>query len=393
MSRRQKEPAAFLLGKNSDCAAILTKGEKMKTYDVNVEEFIPLISPAALKEELPITEKSAHTVISSRQTIENIIKKKDRRLLVIAGPCSIHDEKAALEYAERLNRLKDQVENTLFLVMRVYFEKPRTNVGWKGLINDPELDGSCDMTQGLRKARKMLINITEMGLPTATEMLDPITPQYIAGLISWSAIGARTTESQTHREMASGLSMPVGFKNCTDGGLNTALNAMIAAGSPQSFLGIDPNGQTSIVKTTGNPFTHIVLRGGRRPNYDSVSIREASRLLNEKGLAKAIIIDCSHANSHKEYKEQNVVWQDVITQRGNGNDDIIGLMLESHLKEGHQAFKIGRNSLEFGVSITDACISWETTEKLILQAHDQLVKCHSSGPEPFMSAFVDSRQS
>lgn len=393
MSRRQKEPAAFLLGKNSDCAAILTKGEKMKTYDVNVEEFVPLISPAALKEELPITEKSAHTVISSRQTIENIIKKKDRRLLVIAGPCSIHDEKAALEYAERLNRLKDQVENTLFLVMRVYFEKPRTNVGWKGLINDPELDGSCDMTQGLRKARKMLINITEMGLPTATEMLDPITPQYIAGLISWSAIGARTTESQTHREMASGLSMPVGFKNCTDGGLNTALNAMIAAGSPQSFLGIDPNGQTSIVKTTGNPFTHIVLRGGRRPNYDSVSIREASRLLNEKGLAKAIIIDCSHANSHKEYKEQNIVWQDVITQRGNGNDDIIGLMLESHLKEGHQAFKIGRNSLEFGVSITDACISWETTEKLILQAHDQLAKCHSSGPEPFMSAFVDSRQS
>lgn len=365
----------------------------MKTYDVNVEEFVPLISPAALKEELPITEKSAHTVISSRQTIENIIKKKDRRLLVIAGPCSIHDEKAALEYAERLNRLKDQVENTLFLVMRVYFEKPRTNVGWKGLINDPELDGSCDMTQGLRKARKMLINITEMGLPTATEMLDPITPQYIAGLISWSAIGARTTESQTHREMASGLSMPVGFKNCTDGGLNTALNAMIAAGSPQSFLGIDPNGQTSIVKTTGNPFTHIVLRGGRRPNYDSVSIREASRLLNEKGLAKAIIIDCSHANSHKEYKEQNIVWQDVITQRGNGNDDIIGLMLESHLKEGHQAFKIGRNSLEFGVSITDACISWETTEKLILQAHDQLAKCHSSGPEPFMSAFVDSRQS
>ncbi|MGI9569601.1 MAG: 3-deoxy-7-phosphoheptulonate synthase, partial [Desulfobulbia bacterium] len=194
----------------------------MKTYDVNVDEFVPLISPAALKEELPITEKAAHTVISGRQTIEDIIRKKDRRLLVIAGPCSIHDEKAALEYAERLNRLKDQVDNTLFLVMRVYFEKPRTNLGWKGLINDPGLDGSCDMMQGLRKARKMLINITEMGLPTATEMLDPITPQYIAGLISWSAIGARTTESQTHREMASGLSMPVGFKNCTDGGLDTA---------------------------------------------------------------------------------------------------------------------------------------------------------------------------
>ena len=350
----------------------------MKTYDVNVKEFVPLISPAALKKELPITEKAARTVISGRETIQDIIMKKDRRLLVIAGPCSIHDEKAAIEYAEKLNRLKDQVKASFYLVMRVYFEKPRTNVGWKGLINDPGLDGSCNMMEGLRIARKMLINITEMGLPTATEMLDPITPQYIAGLISWSAIGARTTESQTHREMASGLSMPVGFKNCTDGGLNTALNAMIAAGSPQNFLGIDPNGQTSIVKTTGNPFAHIVLRGGQRPNYDSVSVREASRLLDERGLPKSIIVDCSHANSNKKYEEQNIVWQDVINQRINGNDDIIGLMLESHLKEGQQPFNSKLNALEFGVSITDACISWETTEKIILAAHEQMEKNHIS---------------
>ena len=350
----------------------------MKTYDVNVKEFVPLISPAALKKELPITEKAARTVISGRETIQDIIMKKDRRLLVIAGPCSIHDEKAAIEYAEKLNRLKDQVKASFYLVMRVYFEKPRTNVGWKGLINDPGLDGTCNMMEGLRIARKMLINITEMGLPTATEMLDPITPQYIAGLISWSAIGARTTESQTHREMASGLSMPVGFKNCTDGGLSTAMNAMIAAGSPQNFLGIDPNGQTSIVKTTGNPFGHIVLRGGRRPNYDSVSVREASRLLDERGLPRSIIVDCSHANSNKKYKEQNIVWQDVINQRINGNDDIIGLMLESHLNEGQQPFNTKLNALEFGVSITDACISWEATENMILAAHEQINKHHMS---------------
>lgn len=364
----------------------------MKTYDVNVKEFVPLITPAALKEELPITEKAAKTVISGRETIQNIISKKDPRLLVITGPCSIHDEKAALEYAEKLNRLRDRVAETLFLVMRVYFEKPRTNVGWKGLINDPTLDGTCDMMQGLREARSLLVHITEMGLPTATEMLDPITPQYIAGLVSWAAIGARTTESQTHREMASGLSMPVGFKNCTDGGLVTALNAMIAAGSPQSFLGIDPNGRTSIVKTTGNLFTHIVLRGGRRPNYDSVSIREATRLLREKGLAEAVIVDCSHANSRKKFKEQEVVWQDVINQRVNGNHDIIGMMLESHLNEGRQDFNSDRTALSFGVSVTDACISWETTEQLILQAHDQLKDDGRGFPETLAAASVGTRQ-
>lgn len=368
-----------------------TEEIQMKTYDVNVKEFVPLITPAALKEELPITEKAAKTVISGRRVIQDIISKKDSRLLVITGPCSIHDEQAALDYAEKLNRLRGRVEQTLFLVMRVYFEKPRTNVGWKGLINDPALDGTCDMMQGLRDARRILVRITEMGLPTATEMLDPITPQYIAGLVSWAAIGARTTESQTHREMASGLSMPVGFKNCTDGSLVTALNAMIAAGSPQSFLGIDPNGRTSIVKTTGNPFTHIVLRGGQRPNYDSVSIREATRLLREKGLSEAVIVDCSHANSRKKFKEQKVVWQDVINQRVNGNHSIIGLMLESHLNEGRQDFNSDRTALSFGVSVTDACISWETTEQLILQAHEQLKDDGNGFSETLASASVGIR--
>jgi 3-deoxy-7-phosphoheptulonate synthase len=346
----------------------------MKTYDVHVKEFIPLISPAALKEELPVTEKAAQTVVAGRRVIQDIIHKRDRRLLVMVGPCSIHDEQAALEYAENLNRVREQVQDTLYVVMRVYFEKPRTNVGWKGLINDPGLDGSCDMTQGLRKARALLLQITEMSLPTATEMLDPIVPQYIAGLISWAAIGARTTESQTHREMASGLSMPVGFKNCTDGGLATGLNAVIAAGSPQNFLGIDPQGKTSIVHTTGNPNTHLVLRGGRRPNYDSVSIREAVGLLHDKGLPEAVMVDCSHANSRKRYQEQAVVWQDVINQRINGNDGIIGLMLESSLGEGRQENTGHLETMQYGVSITDACIGWETTEHLILWAHEQLLR-------------------
>jgi 3-deoxy-7-phosphoheptulonate synthase len=344
----------------------------MKTYDVHVEEFIPLISPAALKEELPISEKAAQTVVAGRRVIQDIIHKRDRRLLAMVGPCSIHDEQAALEYAANLNRLRDQVQDTLYVVMRVYFEKPRTNVGWKGLINDPGLDGSCDMSLGLRKARALLLQITEMGLPTATEMLDPIVPQYIAGLISWAAIGARTTESQTHREMASGLSMPVGFKNCTDGDLATGLNAVIAAGSPQNFLGIDPQGKISIVHTTGNPHTHLVLRGGRRPNYDSVSIREAVDLLHDKGLPQAVMVDCSHANSRKRYQEQAVVWQDVINQRNNGNDGIIGLMLESSLGQGRQENTGRLETMQYGVSITDACIGWETTEHLILWAHEQL---------------------
>lgn len=342
------------------------------THDIHVKGFVPLISPNALKDELPLTQKAYQTVVTGREAIQRIISKEDRRLLVVVGPCSIHDEQAALDYAERLSKLREEVNGTLELVMRVYFEKPRTTVGWKGMINDPWLDGSCDIVTGLCKARRLLLQITEMGCPTATEMLDPITPQYIAGLVCWAAIGARTIESQTHREMASGLSMPVGFKNCTDGGLATALHAMIAAGSPQSFVGIDQNGQTSIVNTTGNPYTHLVLRGGRRPNYDSVSIQEALSLLREHKLAEAIMVDCSHANSKKNHRAQAMVWQDVINQRIDGNDALIGLMLESNLFEGNQKNKGDLAAMKYGVSITDACISWETTEHLIRTAHDQL---------------------
>lgn len=350
------------------------------THDIHVKEFIPLVSPNTLKEELPLSSQAHQTVVAGREAIQKILRKQDRRLLVIVGPCSIHDEKAAIEYAERLAALKEKVKNTLSLVMRVYFEKPRTTIGWKGLINDPWLDGSCDIVSGLRIARSLLLRITEMGLATATEMLDPITPQYIAGLVCWAAIGARTIESQTHREMSSGLSMPVGFKNCTDGGLATALNAMIAAGSPQSFLGIDQNGQTCIVTTTGNPDTHLVLRGGKRPNYDSVSIQEALGLLREKRLAETIMVDCSHANSRKKHRAQAMVWQDVINQRIDGNDALIGLMLESNLFEGNQENKGDLAAMKYGVSISDACISWETTEHLIMSAHEQLERHFQQEP-------------
>ena len=343
----------------------------MKTYDVRIKDFTPLISPDTLKHELPISEASAETVLHGRRIIQDIITQKDPRLMVITGPCSIHDEKAALEYAQRLRKLQDQVHDTLYLVMRVYFEKPRTTIGWKGLINDPHLDGSYDVVEGLKKARRLLGQITALGVPTATELLDPFIPQYIAGLVCWAAIGARTTESQTHREMASGLSMPVGFKNGTDGNLSVAMNAMIASGSPQHFLGIDHNGQASLVTTTGNPFAHLVLRGGRRPNYDSFSIREALDMLHEKKLHEAIVVDCSHANSRKRFREQAVVWKDAVQQRISGTDAIIGLMVESNLMEGAQENTGNLGSMAYGVSITDACISWETTAELIHWADDQ----------------------
>jgi 3-deoxy-7-phosphoheptulonate synthase len=344
----------------------------MQTHDVRVREFVPLVSPAVMQGEIPATARSTETVIEGRKAIQGIIELTDPRLLVVVGPCSIHDPHAALEYAERLNGLRVQVQDTMYLVMRVYFEKPRTSVGWKGLINDPHLDGSCDMTEGLRRARSLLLEITGMGLPTATELLDPITPQYIAGLVCWAAIGARTTESQTHREMASGLSMPVGFKNHTDGSLSAAINAMIAAGSPQSFLGIDPSGRSSIVQTKGNPYTHIVLRGGRQPNYDAAGLAAASEMLSDSGLPAAIMVDCSHGNSRKRQHEQAVVWNDVIQQRLAGNASIMGLMLESNLHEGRQDLSGDAGALEYGVSITDACISWEATEELILRTHGQL---------------------
>ncbi len=340
--------------------------------DIRIREFTPLISPVTLKQEFRMTEKAHETVVQSREIISSILEKRDHRMLAIIGPCSIHDEMAALEYAQRVRDLGERVGDTLHLVMRVYFEKPRTTVGWKGLINDPWLDGSNDIVSGLRKARSLLLKITGMGVATATEMLDPITPQYIADLVSWSAIGARTTESQTHREMASGLSMPVGFKNCTDGGLDTAINAIIASSAPQSFLGIDSHGQTCIVQTTGNPHTHLVLRGGTRPNYDSVSVMEALELLRKKNLPESIMIDCSHDNSRKNHRFQSVVWQDAINQRMDGNPGIVGLMLESNLHEGSQKNTCQLSTMKYGVSITDACISWESTERLLLSAHDHL---------------------
>ena len=342
------------------------------TDDLRIKGYKPLIAPRVLKEQIPIITEANETVVWGRQSIENILLKKDRRLLVIVGPCSIHDEKAALEYAARLNMLRQKVAKTLFVVMRVYFEKPRTTVGWKGMINDPYLDGTCDMIAGLRKARRLLVQINEMGLPAATEMLDTITAQYVADLVSWSVIGARTSESQIHREMASGLSMPVGFKNSTDGNLSSAINALEAARTPQGFLGIDQDGKTCVVKTTGNQWVHIVLRGGKRPNYDPISLEEARLRLIEKDLPQAIMVDCSHANSMKKYQGQAVVWKNVIGQYLAGNEALIGLMLESNLYEGNQAFSGGASSLKYGVSITDECISWETTEELLLWANEKL---------------------
>jgi len=343
-----------------------------KILDVNIESFTPMVSPEDLVRELPLSARSGRTVMESRDVIRDILGKKDKRLLVVTGPCSIHDEASALDYAERLNRLRKDLEARIFPVMRVYFEKPRTTIGWKGMINDPWLDGSCDIMSGLRKARELLLKITETGLATATEMLDPITPQYIADLICWSAIGARTTESQTHREMVSGLSMPVGLKNGTDGDLMVAVNGIMASGSPQQFIGIDSKGRTSIVKTRGNPWTHMVLRGGNRPNYDSVSIYEAVNLLRKNGLNETLMVDCSHANSNKDYRMQPMVWQDVINQRMDGNEAITGMMIESNLFEGSQIIAGPPSTLKYGVSITDACISWETTEKMIRSAFEHM---------------------
>jgi 3-deoxy-7-phosphoheptulonate synthase len=349
-----------------------------QTHDLRVEDYVALLEPIALKQELPASEKSTETVLYGRNGIEKILRGEDNRLLVIVGPCSIHDEAAAYEYAEKLNALRQSVEETLFIIMRVYFEKPRTSVGWKGLINDPNLDGSCDIQKGLRKARRILLRIAEMGLPTATEFLETITPQYVDDLVSWAAIGARTTESQIHREMASGLSMSVGFKNATDGNLSTAINAMVAARAPQSFLGIDQKGRTCIIKTAGNTCGHIVLRGGKRPNYDALSIEEARLELVSKNLPEGIMVDCSHANSKKKFQGQAVVWKNVIHQYINGNDAIMGLMLESSLHEGNQKFTGDLSRLKYGVSITDECISFESTRQLLLDADKKIRQYHQT---------------
>ncbi|MBN2706170.1 MAG: 3-deoxy-7-phosphoheptulonate synthase [Deltaproteobacteria bacterium] len=345
-----------------------------QTDDINIRSFEPLTDPNTFKQELPMNSVSRDTVITGRQRIADILAHRDPRLLMIVGPCSIHDEKAALDYAGRLAKLQRELADSMLLVMRVYFEKPRTTIGWKGLINDPYMNGSCDMNEGLRRARRILLAITEMGLPTATEMLDPISPQYLAGLVCWSAIGARTTESQTHREMASGLSMPVGFKNCTDGSLSKAIHALVAARTPQSFIGVDPNGRSCIVSTAGNPWTHIVMRGGQRPNYDSVSIEEACQQLRQAGLEETIIVDCSHGNSRKKHEAQKIVLQNVLRQRLEGNQALVGMMLESNLSAGCQPCRENSNELKYGVSVTDACISWEMTEELLRWAHQRITR-------------------
>ena len=344
------------------------------TENLNVVDVIPLISPKTLKEHLPVSETASVTVINARKAIQQILAGKDQRLLVIVGPCSIHDPEAAQDYAERLKNLADQVSETILIVMRVYFEKPRTTVGWKGLINDPELNGSHKINEGIELARKILLATNNMGLPCATETLDPITPQYLADLISWSAIGARTTESQTHRELASGLSMPVGFKNGTTGGLDVALNAMKSAQQPHHFLGISQEGASSVIQTSGNNFVHLVLRGGSTgPNFDAVSIHNASDELAAGGLPKAIMIDCNHANSGKDPGRQELVLRNLILQIIDGNQSIIGTMIESNINGGNQPISM---KMKYGVSVTDACLDWDNTQRILLNAHDSLKNKH-----------------
>ncbi|HVW00788.1 MAG TPA: 3-deoxy-7-phosphoheptulonate synthase [Planctomycetaceae bacterium] len=344
-----------------------------QTYDIRVRSTIRLVSPNELKAEIPMTESANQTVVAGREALQNILEGTDSRMIVVVGPCSIHDDKAALEYARKLRALAQRVEETMFVVMRVYFEKPRTIVGWKGLINDPYLNGTFDIEAGLRLARKLLLEIAELGVPAATEMLEPITPQYVADLVSWASIGARTTESQTHRQMASGLSMPVGFKNGTDGNLEIAIHAMQTALHAHSFLGIDSDGRTCIVNTLGNPWGHLILRGGRSgPNYDAESVKAAFDALKAAKLRPQLLIDCSHANSEKDYTKQAHVWRDAVEQRAAGNRGINGLMLESNLFEGNQKLGSDLSQLKYGVSITDGCIGWEQTEELLLDAHKLL---------------------
>jgi 3-deoxy-7-phosphoheptulonate synthase len=340
--------------------------------DLHVIETLPLVAPCVLKTELPVDEPVVATVVKTRETVRQILQGADDRLLCIVGPCSIHDPEGALDYAERLRQLSGEVNARLFVLMRVYFEKPRTTVGWKGLINDPHMDDTCQMETGLRIARRLLLEINQMGLGAATEMLDPITPQYIADLISWAAIGARTTESQTHREMASGLSMPVGFKNSTDGNLQVAVNAIESARHPHSFLGITQDGLTAIVRTTGNPDTHVVLRGGKGPNYDARSIEECCRLLAKARLEPRVLVDCSHAQTAKDYTRQPSVLKALVEQRCNHGNAIMGVMLESNIGAGSQPLVRNRAALKYGVSITDPCIDWPTTEQCLLEAAEAL---------------------
>ncbi|MGO2133093.1 MAG: 3-deoxy-7-phosphoheptulonate synthase [Halomonas sp.] len=346
---------------------------EQKIYNLNVLAEDVLITPSELKKAVPLTETAQRTVVEGRKTIERILDGSDPRLLMVVGPCSIHDVDAAMDYARRLRKLADEVKDSLYIVMRVYFEKPRTTVGWKGLINDPRLNGSFEIEEGLHIARRLLVDLAELGLPLATEALDPISPQYLQDCISWSAIGARTTESQTHREMASGLSCPVGFKNGTDGSLDVAVNALQSVSHPHNFLGIDRNGQVAIIRTRGNAYGHVVLRGGNgKPNYDSVSVALAEQELTEASIKPNIMVDCSHANSNKDAGLQPLVLENVTNQILDGNRSITGLMVESNIGWGNQKMADDPKNLTYGVSITDACIDWDTTVDALKTMNDKL---------------------
>lgn len=341
--------------------------------NLNIERHRPLLPPCDLKAELPVSDELISLITSSRQEVRDILDKKDHRIMVVVGPCSIHDPAAALDYAKRLKTLSDKVKDNILIIMRVYFEKPRTTVGWKGLINDPYLNDTFKIEDGLKIGRKLLIDIGEIGLPTSTEALDPVTPQYLQDLITWSAIGARTTESQTHREMASGLSSAVGFKNGTDGGLTVAIQAMMSCEKPHRFLGIDDKGRVSIIVTQGNPYSHVVLRGGGgRPNYDSVNVALCEKALLENNLPLNIMVDCSHANSNKDPGLQPLVVENISNQILEGNQSIIGLMIESNLGFGRQNLKPNLDEMEYGISVTDGCIDWEMTEKSLLDMNEKI---------------------
>lgn len=331
-----------------------------------------LIPPNELKKQLPITESAEQTVLYGRQAVRNILAGNDHRLIVVTGPCSIHDIQSAKEYAQRIKQLSDELSDTLLIIMRIYFEKPRTTVGWKGMINDPDLNGSFNVQAGLTQARELLLWMAELGLPVGTEALDPVTPQYLSDLFSWTAVGARTTESQTHREMASGLSTPVGFKNGTDGNLGVAINALHSVSAPHNFLGINQQGQVVQLQTRGNSCGHIILRGGKKANYDSVNIAVGEKALDDAGLPKNLMVDCSHGNSDKQPELQPLVANDVIQQILEGNTSIIGIMLESHLHKGNQSIPDDLSELKYGVSITDACIDWSTTEELLRNMSQRL---------------------
>ena len=347
-----------------------------QTSNLHIESMLPLEPPDAFVKRIPITDSVAELVYNSREDIKKIISGQDSRMLMLVGPCSIHDEMAGLEYAGRLARLADRVRDRVMIVMRVYFEKPRTTVGWKGFINDPHLNGSFDMATGLARGRQFLLNVLGAGLPAATEWLDPVTPQYLADVISWGAVGARTVESQTHRELASGLSMPIGFKNGTGGtqhSIQIAVDAIVASRAPHTFLSVDGYGRVSIIKTTGNPDGHVILRGGvNGPNYGAEHVVNAVERMKKAGLQPSVVVDCSHGNSGKDHRNQPVVFRNVMEQRLGGNMNITGMMLESHLSEGSQKLGADPSQLKYGVSITDACVGWETTEDLMMEAYHSL---------------------